>query len=222
MHRLHLENPTRTCSVFPSRASFVAHVKKHLLSKEEAACWAYVLKTDSPHWQSLGNAPEQGDWGAQEEQAYKELADAIENGVKYAVKTPVHLVATERVTGHAFAVTRLTRMYLGEDGLLIVEARGAIRTAYFATQCTKGTPSRWEVFRLGMRSLRARAMAIESRQSRYLADENRWSVGISVERVKPENFSNRINPWPRPADAGMRRKVRKAYLDQLDAYRGKM
>lgn len=218
MRKINLQSPARTVLIYPNEASFLRHAQKHVLAAGEDQCWAYVLKNDAPHWRAVEQAEPGAPWSEAVAKAYEECADAMAKGIAFAHETPAYLETTERILGHDREVVRTSRMFVGKEGFIVCEGRGAIRTAYFPGSGEKGRPSRWELFRAALASLRARYMAVQSRQQRYLPEENRWSIGVEATRHAQGNFSNRINPWPQPAGVSKRARNLKNRRDAYGEY----
>jgi len=211
----------RMVRIYPNPAAFIDHAKRHLFNKGEKWCWQTIFDVDASHWQALDgieNASRNPNAPVPQEanDAYEQLADFIVEGIEFSVGKPVYACLEERVTGHSYDSVRRCVMLLSKHGCIIVVRAGAVRTAYFPDDGIVGPPATWEMFRSGMRHLRARANAVEVRQSRYLDGENRTVTGMSAQRHDPENFTNSLNPWPAPNRPKPKRAERQAFLDYLD------
>jgi len=213
--------PGESVRIYPNPAAFIDHAKRHVLANGEKWCWQTFIDVDATHWQALDriesaprnpNAPMPK--GANI--AYEQLADFIVEGIEFSVGKPVYACLEERVTGHSYDSVRRFVMLLSKHGCIIVVRAGAVRTAYFTDDGIVGPPAKWEMFRLGMHHLRARAKAVETRQPRYLEAENRTAIGVSVKRHDSENFTNAINPWPAPNRPKPKKANRQAFFDYLD------
>lgn len=201
----------------PSHRAFRKHILKHVASARERGAWEHVLPVRQAHWQEFLRALSSG--AKPDEQgaclACDQYRDAIEKGIAYALGTPVYLKIKETITNWRVSKSRESQWFLGREGLLICGDGRAVVTAFFSV--SRANVSRHELYRRGVRFLRARGNTAEARTPRYLDDENLWATAESVEWHVRENFSNATNQWKRPPKPkGPRATARQDYLNFLE------
>ncbi len=197
--------------VFADVASFVRHLRKHVLADSgEGGMWRRVLDCEAPAWRSInvrrlpeaapGQNPVYSDACPPDtlRAVYEDICRYCASGVTYSTGKPVYGVAVERWAGlrEEEGCIRETWYLVSRDGALIILWGGVLRTVFFPVSCRGDSPH--DVYAQAIRSVMTRVVRSLSQRPHYSANEGSVVTGISGELVRRENFFKAENPWPRP------------------------
>lgn len=188
--------------------SFTRHLYKHAFDPLEGEVWKRILPLDSRHWkrltrkkylQSCGTALEQAEKMVQEtlQACYDDYWELLNQEMDFADRAPLftRLQEVYERPRTQSKKTRETYFLMSHHGLLIVIRNNVLRTAFFSMPRGKST-SFYDLFWSGMQKMLEDVQRVRSGKYWYHPETGIRIHGIEAEQVRPENFSNVLNPWP--------------------------
>ena len=193
---------------YSNTQSVIRHFYKHTFNKQESNVWLRLLPINKEPFNHLNRKKyiRVEDDGIEIEgpceinslqECYNRLVDFLDRELAYPLREPL-VMRTQEVTIQPYTgnqALRITYHLMSEHGLLIIIRGDVVRTAFFSIPRGNSTAF-YDLYWSGLQELLETALRIRSGKSWYNVDENLHTRGLSVEQIRPGNFSNKNNPWP--------------------------